>query len=155
MVTEPLKRLMDAIVSSANLHAYVLQSARGELIIGGGSDPYHLYSTRSTLELKEHLIASLLHLFPFLHRARILRQWAGMTDMTPDYSPIMGASPVRNYWLDCGWGTYGFKATAVAGRRMAQTIAAGKVPDILAPFSLERFRSFALVNEMGATAASH
>jgi sarcosine oxidase subunit beta len=155
MVTEPVKRIFDAIVSSANLHAYLIQSARGELIIGGGSDPYHLYSTRSTLELKEHLIGAILHLFPFLHHTRILRQWAGMTDMTPDYSPIMGASPLKNYWLDCGWGTYGFKATAVAGKRMAETVANGKAPDILTPFSLERFKTFSLVNEMEATAASH
>ncbi len=75
--------------------------------------------------------------------------------MTPDYSPIMGESPVKNYWLDAGWGTWGFKATPVCGKRMAETVASGRVPDILHPFRLDRFRTFDLVNEAGATAASH
>ncbi|MFQ5775270.1 MAG: FAD-dependent oxidoreductase [Kiloniellaceae bacterium] len=155
MVTQPLKPFLDPLVSSAALHCYVSQSARGELVIGGGSDPYELYSTRSTLELKESLIAHTLELFPFLGDVRLLRQWAGITDMTPDYSPIMGESPLKNYWLDAGWGTWGFKATPVSGKYMAETVARGKVPDILRPFRLDRFSTFDLVNEMGATAASH
>ncbi|MEE8536082.1 MAG: FAD-dependent oxidoreductase [Kiloniellales bacterium] len=155
MVTQPLKPLLDPMVSSSALHCYVSQSARGELVIGGGSDPYELYSTRSTLDLKESLIAHALEMFPFIANVRLLRQWAGITDMTPDYSPIMGESPVKNYWLDAGWGTWGFKATPVSGKRMAQTIAQEKVPDIIAPFRLDRFKTFDLVNEMGATAASH
>lgn len=155
MVTQPMKPLFDCIVSSANMHAYIIQSARGELIIGGGTDPYQLYSTRVTFDLKEQLIGALLHLFPFLHNVKLLRSWAGMVDMTPDYSPIMGASPLRNYWLDCGWGTYGFKATPVSGKYVAQSVAAEKTADILLPFALERFSQFRLVNEMGATAARH
>ncbi|MGX8010164.1 FAD-dependent oxidoreductase [Mesorhizobium sp. ORM8.1] len=155
MVTQPLKPFLHTLVSSANLHTYLVQSSRGEVVIGGGSDPYQLASTRSTLDQKEHLAEGALHLFPFLHKVKLLRQWAGITDMTPDYSPIMGASPLANYWLDCGWGTWGFKATPVAGKRMAETIATGKMPDILKPFDLRRFDSFALLNEMGATAASH
>jgi sarcosine oxidase subunit beta len=155
MVTQPLKPFLDILVSSANLHTYLVQSSRGEIVIGGGSDPYQLASTRSTLDQKEHLAEGALHLFPFLHKVKLLRQWAGITDMTPDYSPIMGASPLRNYWLDCGWGTWGFKATPVAGKRMAETIATGRVPDILLPFDIRRFDTFALLNEMGATAASH
>jgi sarcosine oxidase subunit beta len=94
-------------------------------------------------------------MFPFLAEVKLLRQWAGMTDMTPDYSPIMGDSPLRNWWLDAGWGTWGFKATPVTGKRMAECVAKEKVPDILEPFRLTRFRTFNLVNEMGATAASH
>ncbi len=155
MVTQPLKPLLDPMVSSSALHCYVSQSARGELVIGGGSDPYELYSTRSTLDLKESLIAHAVEMFPFIANVRLLRQWAGITDMTPDYSPIMGESPVKNYWLDAGWGTWGFKATPVTGKRMAETIAQEKVPDIIAPFRLDRFKTFDLVNEMGATAASH
>ncbi len=155
MVTQPLKPFLDPLVSSAALHVYVSQSARGELVIGGGCDPYELYSTRSTLELKEDLIAHTLELFPFLAEVRLLRQWAGITDVTPDYSPIMGESPIRNYWLDAGWGTYGFKATPVCGKRMAETVANEKVPEILRPFRLDRFKTFDLANEMGATAASH
>ncbi len=155
MVTQPVKPFLDPLISSSALHCYVSQTARGELVIGGGSDPYELYSTRSTLELKESLIAHALELFPFLAEVRLLRQWAGITDMTPDYSPIMGESPVRNYWLDAGWGTWGFKATPVSGKYMAETIAQEKAPAMIEPFRLDRFRSFALVNEMGATAASH
>lgn len=153
MVTQPVKPLFNAIISAANMHAYVIQSARGELIIGGGTDPYQLFSTRVTLDLKEHLAEAIVHLFPFLQGVKVMRQWAGMTDMTPDYTPIMGASPLRNYWLDCGWGTYGFKATPVSGKYMAQAVAKERTPEILEPFSLERFKSFSLVNEMAATAA--
>jgi sarcosine oxidase, subunit beta len=155
MVTQPLKPWLDTLVSSVSLHTYLVQSSRGEIVIGGGSDPYQLYATRSTLDMKEHLAAGAVHLFPFLQGVKLLRQWAGITDMTPDYSPIMGASPLANLWLDCGWGTWGFKATAVAGKRMAETIAKGRVPDVLKPFALERFETFRLLNEMGATAASH
>ncbi|MFN3642520.1 MAG: FAD-dependent oxidoreductase [Gemmobacter sp.] len=155
MVTEPVKPWLHTLVSSVSLHTYLVQSSRGEVVIGGGSDPYQLASTRSTLDMKEHLAEGAVHLFPFLRGLRILRQWAGITDMTPDYSPIMGTSPVENLWLDTGWGTWGFKATPVAGKRMAECIATGRVPAILAPFALSRFARFALVNEMGATAASH
>lgn len=155
MVTQPLKPWLDTLVSSVSLHTYLVQSSRGEVVIGGGSDPYQLYSTRSTLDMKEHLAEGAVHLFPFLQGVRLLRQWAGITDMTPDYSPIMGASPLANLWLDCGWGTWGFKATPVAGKRLAETIATGRVPAIIKPFALERFETFRLLNEMGATAASH
>lgn len=154
MVTQPVKPWLGTLVSSVSLHTYLVQSSRGELVIGGGSDPYMSYSTRSTLQMKEHLAEGAVHMFPFLSGLRILRQWAGTTDMTPDYSPIMGASPVEGLWLDCGWGTWGFKATPVAGKRMAETIATGRVPDVLRPFAMERFERFALLNEMGATAAS-
>ena len=155
MVTQPVKPFLDPLVSSAGLHAYVSQTARGELVIGGGSDPYELYSTRSTLDLKESLIAHTLELFPFIAELRLLRQWAGITDMTPDYSPIMGASPVENYWLDAGWGTWGFKATPISGKCMAETLASEKIVPLIQPFGLDRFRTFKLGNEAGATAASH
>ena len=155
MVTQPLKPFVDPLVSSSALHCYISQTARGEIVIGGGSDPYELYSTRSTLDVKESLIAHTLELFTFLADVRLVRQWAGMTDMTPDYSPIMGESPVRNYWLDAGWGTWGFKATPATGRFMAEAIATGRVPDVITPFRLSRFDTMELVNEMGATAASH
>ena len=155
MVTQPLKPFLDPLVSSSALHVYLSQSARGEVVIGGGADPYELYAARPTLETKEGLAMHTLELFPFLADVRILRQWAGITDMTPDYSPIMGTSPVANYWLDAGWGTYGFKATPASGKYMAQAIASKQVPDILAPFALARFETMDLVNEMGATAASH
>lgn len=155
MVTQPVKPWLDTLVSSVSLHTYLVQTSRGEVVIGGGSDPYQLYSTRSTLDMKEHLAEGAVQMFPFLKNVRVLRQWAGITDMTPDYSPIMGESHVAGLWLDCGWGTWGFKATPVAGKRMAECIATGKTPDLLKPFALDRFERFELLNEMGATAASH
>ena len=95
-------------------------------------------------------------MFPFLAKAKLMRQWGGITDMTPDYSPIMGESPIENYYLDAGWGTWGFKATPICGKTMAEMVASGgKVPELIQPFRLERFANFQQVNEMGATAASH
>ena len=156
MVTLPVKPFLNPLVSSSALHCYVQQTSRGEIVIGGGSDPYPLYSSRSSLPLKESLIASAIDMFPFLSNMRLLRQWAGITDMTTDYSPIMGLSPVDNYYIDAGWGTWGFKATPISGQTMAELVASGgKVPDLIAPFELERFSRFKQVNEMGATAASH
>ena len=155
MVTQPYKPLLDPHVSSPHLHVYTHQTSRGEFVIGGGSDPYALYNTRATLDMKETLSASILELFPFLAHAKLLRQWAGITDMTPDYSPIMGESPVQNYYLDAGWGTWGFKATPICGKTMASLVATQRVPELIAPFALARFPRFEQVNEAGATAASH
>ena len=154
-VTEPVKPFLDPIVVSGSLHVYVSQSDRGELVMGGSVDPYPLYSTRSTLEFKEELMMHMLELFPFIGNLRVLRQWAGMADMTPDFSPVMGRTPVEGYYIDSGWGTWGFKATPVCGKRMAQTVATGEVPEILAPFSLERFHEFDQVGERGAASVGH
>jgi sarcosine oxidase subunit beta len=154
-VSEPLKPFLDPIVVSGSLHVYVSQTPRGELVMGGATDPYGLYSTRSTLDFKETLAMHLLELFPFLGKARILRQWAGIADMTPDFSPIMGETPVANYYLDAGWGTWGFKATPVCGKRMAETLATGKVPALLRPFDLARFEGFRQVGEKGAASVGH
>ena len=156
MVTQPVKPFLDPLVSSSALHCYVQQTSRGEIVFGGGSDPYPLYNTRSTLELKESLLAHAIEMFPFMANLRLMRQWAGITDMTSDYSPIMGLSPVENYYLDAGWGTWGFKSTPICGKTMAELVASGgKVPDLIAPFAMDRFDVFRQVNEMGATAASH
>lgn len=155
MVTQPLKPFLDPLVSSPQFHVYVSQTPRGEIVIGGGSDPYPLYMTKSTLEMKESLAEHTVELFPCLREAKILRQWTGITDMTPDYSPIMGKTDVEGYILDAGWGTWGFKATPICGKTLAELIATGRTPELIGAFGLERFRSFRLVNEMGATAASH
>jgi sarcosine oxidase subunit beta len=155
MVTQPYKPVLTPLVSSPQLHVYIQQTSRGEFVLGGGSDPYSLYNTRSTLDEKESLASAILELFPFLCQARVLRQWAGITDMTPDYSPVMGLSPVKNYYLDAGWGTWGFKATPICGKTMAELVATGRVPELIQPFELERFYRFEQVNEAGATAASH
>jgi len=155
MVTQPLKPFLDPLVSSPQFHVYVSQTPRGEVVIGGGSDPYPLYAARASLEMKEGLAEHTVELFPCLAQAKILRQWAGITDMTPDYSPIMGKSPIEGYILDAGWGTWGFKATPICGRTIAELVATGRTPELIEPFSLDRFSTFKLVNEMGATAASH
>jgi len=156
MVTQPVKPFLNPLVSSSALHCYVQQTSRGEMVFGGGSDPYPLYNTRSTMELKESLLAHAIEMFPFMANLRLLRQWAGITDMTSDYSPIMGLSPVQNYYVDAGWGTWGFKATPICGKMMAEVVASGgKIPDLIAPFAMSRFDTFKQVNEMGATAASH
>ena len=154
-VSQPLKPFLDAIVVSGSLHVYISQSPRGELVMGGSTDPYPLYSTRSSLDFKEGLMAHMLELFPFLSKVKLMRQWAGMADMTPDFSPIMGETPIENYYIDSGWGTWGFKATPVVGNRMAELIATGKVPDLIQPFRLSRFNEFKLVGEKGAASVGH
>lgn len=154
-VTEPVKPFLDPIIVSGSLHVYVSQSSRGELVMGASADPYPLYSTRSTLEFKEELMMHMLELFPFVGKLRVLRQWAGMADMTPDFSPVMGLTPVDNYYIDAGWGSWGFKATPVCGKRMAQTLATGKIPSIIQPFELERFYRLEQVGERGAASVGH
>ena len=154
-VSQPLKPFLDTIIVSGSLHVYVSQSSRGELVMGGSTDPYPLYSTRSSLDFKEGLMGHMLDLFPYLGEVKVLRQWAGMADMTPDFSPVMGLTPIENYYIDAGWGTWGFKATPVAGKRMAECIATGQQPALLAPFALTRFERFDLVGEKGAASVGH
>lgn len=153
-VTEPLKPFMNISVSSANLHVYVYQTDRGEVVIGGGVDPYPTYSQGSTLFAIEELAKHALDLFPCLREVNILRQWAGLCDMTPDYAPIMGEVPgVKGFLLTCGWGTWGFKVAPVAGMRMAELIATGKTPEQIVPFSITRFAEGKLVNERASAPA--
>ncbi len=154
-VTEPLKPWLDHIVVSAGLHTYLSQSSRGELVAGAALDPYELISQRSTLEFAESLSGHLLDLFPCLSGVRVLRQWAGLSDMTPDFSPIMGTTPVRGFYVDAGWGTWGFKATPVSGKTMAYTVANDRDHELIRPFNLSRFRQFRLVGEKGAASVGH
>lgn len=154
-VSEPVKPILDQIVVSGSLHVYISQSARGEMVMGGATDAYGLYSTRSTLDFKESLMGHMLELFPFMGELRILRQWGGMADMTPDFSPVMGLTPVENFYIDAGWGTWGFKATPVCGVRMAECVANNTQPDLLKPFALSRFSTFDLVGEKGAASVGH
>jgi sarcosine oxidase subunit beta len=154
-VTEPVKPFLDTIVVSGSLHVYVSQSSRGELVMGAAVDPAVLHGTRSTFDFVEGLADRLIDLFPFVGRLRVLRQWAGMADLTPDFAPIMGTTPVQDFYLDAGWGTWGFKATPVAGWTMAATVAAGRNHELITPFGFERFRDFALVGEKGAASVGH
>jgi sarcosine oxidase subunit beta len=154
-VSQPLKPFLDTIVVSGSLHIYISQSSRGELVMGSTSDPYVLYSTRSSLEFTEGLMAHVLELFPFLGEVKLMRQWAGITDMTPDFAPVMGLTPVDGYYIDAGWGTWGFKATPACGKNMAELVATGKVPEMIAPFELERFYRFRMLGEKGAASVGH
>ena len=154
-VSLPLKPFLDPIIVSGSLHVYISQSDRGELVMGGATDPYPRYQTSSTLDFMEGLMAHILELFPFMSDVPVLRQWAGMTDMTPDFAPVMGLTPVENYYIDSGWGTWGFKATPVCGNRMAELIATGRVPELIQSFHLDRFRDFSLMGEKGAASVGH
>ena len=154
-VTEPVKTFLPAVVVSGSLHVYVSQTDRGELVFGASVDPFATYSMRGSLEFTEELASHVLELMPAISRMRLLRQWAGLCDMTPDYSPIMGFTPVDGFLCDVGWGTYGFKAGPVSGEQMAECIATNRTPELLAPFSLDRFARGALVGEKGAAAVGH
>jgi sarcosine oxidase subunit beta len=154
-VTEPLKPFLDVVVVSGTLHFYLSQSDRGELVMGAEVDPFTSYSMDSTLNFVEGLAGHVLELFPSLAKVRLLRQWAGLCDMTPDYSPIMGFTPVEGFLVDVGWGTYGFKASPVSGKRMAELIATNRTPELIAPFSYDRFADGTLVGEKGAASVGH
>ncbi|TLP75854.1 FAD-dependent oxidoreductase [Nesterenkonia sphaerica] len=154
-VTEPVKPFLDTVVVSGTLHVYVSQTDRGELVFGASVDPFTSYSVRGSLEFVEGLASNVLKLMPGLSKMRLLRQWAGLCDMTPDYSPIMGPTSVEGFFVDVGWGTYGFKAGPVAGEAMAECISTGRTPQIIAHFGLDRFRSGRLVGEKGAAAVGH
>ena len=154
-VTEPLKPFLDKVVVSANLHVYVNQTDRGEVVLGAEIDPYVSYSLRSTFPTLELIASHTLELFPCLKDVCVMRQWTGVCDMTPDFSPIIGEVPgLRGFILDVGWGTYGFKAGPVAGYRVAELIATGKTPELIRPFQLSRFSENRLVGEKAAAAVS-
>lgn len=155
MVTEPIKPWLDTILVSGSLHVYVSQSDRGELVMGASLDPYEVQSTRSTLDFAEGLAAHMLDMFPFLSNVKVNRQWAGMADMTPDFAPIMGRTPIEGFYLDAGWGTWGFKATPVCGKTMSYTLANDKDHDLITPFSLSRFAKYQLTGEKGAASVGH
>jgi sarcosine oxidase subunit beta len=154
-VTEPVQPFLRTVVVSGTLHVYVSQTARGELVFGASVDPFASYSTRGSLEFTEGLAGHVLQLMPSLAKLRLLRQWAGLCDMTPDFAPIMGPTVVDGFLLDVGWGTYGFKAGPVAGEAMAECVATGRTPQIISAFGLERFARGSLVGEKGAAAVGH
>ncbi len=154
-VTERVKPFLHTVVVSGTLHVYVSQTDRGELVFGASVDPFTSYSTGGSLEFIEGLAGHVLELMPPLSKLRLLRQWAGLCDMTPDYSPIMGITPVEGFYIDVGWGTWGFKAGPVSGEMMAELVATGITPKLIAPFDLARFGEGRLVGEKGAAAVGH
>jgi len=154
-VTEPVKPFLDVVVVSSQMHVYISQSDRGEFVMGSEIEPWTTYRTRNTLNFLQDLTRHVLELFPQLEHARLLRSWAGLCDLSPDYSPILGKTEVENFHVSAGWGTYGFKAAPIVGKTLAELVATGETPELIAPFELERFYRDELVSELAAAAVSH
>jgi sarcosine oxidase subunit beta len=155
LVSEPLKPVLPCVVMSNTVHAYISQSDKGELVIGGGTDAYVSYSQAGGLHITSETLAAVCELFPSFRRLRMLRNWGGIVDTTPDRSPIIGLTPVPGLFVNCGWGTGGFKATPGSGHVFAATIARGEPHPLAAPFSLDRFSSGRLIDEAAAAAVAH
>jgi sarcosine oxidase, subunit beta len=154
-VTEPLKPFLDVIIVSAQMHVYISQTDRGEFLIGAEIEPYTTYRTTSTFPFLEYSARHTLELFPQLESVKVLRQWTGLCDLSPDYSPILGETEVEGFLVSAGWGTYGFKAAPIVGTTLAEQIATRRTPTLIAPFALERFYTDSLVSELAAAAVSH
>ena len=154
-VTEPLKPLLDVVIVSSQMHVYISQTDRGEFLIGAEIEPWTTYRQQGTLNFLQEASRHTLELFPQLERARMLRSWAGLCDISPDYSPILGRTEVDGFLLSTGWGTYGFKAAPIVGKTMAELVATESTPELIEPFALERFYRDRLVSEVGAAAVSH
>jgi sarcosine oxidase subunit beta len=155
LVSEPIKPVLDCVVMSNAVHVYVSQSDKGELVIGAGIDAYTSYAQRGSFHTIEGQIGAITELFPVFSRLRQLRQWGGIVDTCPDASPIIGKTPVRHLYFNCGWGTGGFKATPGSGWSFAHTIARDEPHPVNAPFSLDRFSTGVLIDEHGAAAVAH
>jgi len=155
LVSEPVKPVIDCVVMSNGVHAYISQSDKGELVIGASSDDYNSYTQRGGFNVIEDTIGAIVELYPIFSRMRILRQWGGVVDVTVDRSPLISRTSVRNLFFNCGWGTGGFKATPASGRVFAHSIAGEEMHPIAAPFSIDRFHSGALVDEGAAAAVAH
>ncbi|MEU8321681.1 sarcosine oxidase subunit beta family protein [Nonomuraea sp. NPDC048881] len=155
LVSELLEPVLDCVVMSNAVHVYVSQAHKGELVMGAGIDAYNSYGQRGGCHVIEAQMAAALELFPLFSRVRVLRTWAGIVDVSPDASPIIGATPVDGLYVNAGWGTGGFKATPGSGWVYADTIANGRPHPLAEPFALERFTTGALVDEHGAAAVAH
>ncbi len=155
LVSEPIKPVMPCVVMSNAIHAYISQSDKGELVIGAGTDAYISYSQAGGLHIPAHTLEAICELFPTFRRLRMLRNWGGIVDVTPDRSPIIGLTPIPGLFVNCGWGTGGFKATPGSGHVFAATIARDAPHPIAAPFALDRFRTNRMVDEAAAAAVAH
>jgi sarcosine oxidase, subunit beta len=154
-VTEPIKPFLDVIIVSSQMHVYISQTDRGEILIGAEIEPYTTYKGIGTFPFLEYSARHTLELFPQLEPVNVLRSWTGLCDLSPDYSPILGKTEVENFHVSAGWGTYGFKAAPIVGTTLAELVATGRTPRLIAPFALERFYSDTLVSELAAAAVSH
>jgi sarcosine oxidase subunit beta len=155
MVTEPVGPVLNTVVGSAVIHCYISQSDRGEIVIGGGADPFHSYAQRGVLPTVQDNAAAVRELIPSFGRLRFMRQWAGVCDIAPDSSPVVGRTPIENLYVSTGWGTGGFKAIPAGGDTLAWTVANDTLHDLLKPFSLDRFVSGQLVDEGAAAGVAH
>ena len=154
LVSEPIKPVFPCVVMSNGIHAYISQSDKGELVIGAGTDVYTSYTQRGALHVNMHTLEAICELFPMFRRMRMLRNWGGIVDVTPDRSPIIGKTPVPGLYVNCGWGTGGFKATPGSAHVFAWTLAHDEPHPINAPFTLERFREGHLIDEAAAAAVA-
>jgi sarcosine oxidase subunit beta len=154
-VTEPIKPFLDVIIVSSQMHVYISQTDRGEILIGAEIEPYTTYKGIGTFPFLEYSARHTLELFPQLEATKVLRSWTGLCDLSPDYSPILGKTEVEGFHVSAGWGTYGFKAAPIVGVTMAELTATGKTPELIEPFKLERFYTDTLVSELAAAAVSH
>ena len=155
LVSELYEQVLDTVVVSNAVHVYVSQAHKGELVMGAGIDPYVSYAQRGSFHVIERQLAAALELFPIFAQARVLRTWVGIVDVSPDASPIVGATPVEGLYVNCGWGTGGFKATPGSGWALAWTLAHDEPHELNAPFALDRFTTGALIDEHGAAAVAH
>ena len=155
LVSEPIKPVLPCVVMSNAIHAYVSQSDKGELVIGAGTDAYTSYTQRGSLHVNTHTLEAICELFPTFRRLQMLRNWGGIVDVTPDRSPIIAKTAVPGLYVNCGWGTGGFKATPGSAHVFAWTIAKDEPHRINAPFTIERFRDGQLIDEAAAAAVAH
>ena len=155
LVSEPLEPIFPNVVMSNAIHAYISQSDKGDLVIGAGIDAYTGYGQRGSFPTIEHTLQAIVEMFPIFSRVRMNRQWGGIVDVSPDACPIIGLTPVKGLYINCGWGTGGFKATPGSGWAMAHTVAHDRPHPLNEAFSLERFASGHLIDEHGAAAVAH
>ena len=155
LVSEPVKPAIDCVVMANSVHGYISQSDKGEMVIGGGADAFNNYTQRGSFQHVEETLRALIETFPMLSRLKMLRQWGGIVAMTGDRSPIIGPTPVPGIFINCGWGTGGFKAIPGSGWATAEMLARGAPGDLAAPFGLERFREGRMIDESVAAAVAH
>ncbi|MGR3724174.1 sarcosine oxidase subunit beta family protein [Abyssibius alkaniclasticus] len=155
LVSEPIKPCMDVVVMANTVHGYMSQSDKGEMVIGGGTDGFNNYTQRGSFHHIEETVRALVETFPMISRLKMLRQWGGIVDMTGDRSPIIGKTPVEGIFVNCGWGTGGFKSIPGSGWAMAATVAKGEPDALAAPFSLDRFKEGRFIDESVAAGVAH
>jgi sarcosine oxidase subunit beta len=154
LVSEPIKPCMDVVVMANTVHGYMSQSDKGEMVIGGGTDAYNAYTQRGSFHHLEETVRALIETFPMVSRLKMLRHWGGIVDVTGDRSPILSKTPLGNTFINCGWGTGGFKAIPGSGWGFAELMAKGESP-LTEQFGLDRFRAGRFIDESVAAGVAH